>query len=1040
MEDLIRRAIKRPKEKTAWPNPRESIGDLVGTLPDGKGSYWTAKGPARDVWKYLGRKVRNCIAEDGACKPGPEVLIVEIYMVGASEDTAVPQIWIDSDQEKALKQILKAIDESGLMKQQHPAIGLVQWPDLAKPKPKLLSQDEIESNFIPNSNIGNGTEVLTPPQDKPFGRRLFIPKQDGISFRPATAGPILYINGKIYQLTVGHAFVESADDPLPDARLGDLELGGIAHQKEIEDDNHGIQHRLTGESCLVVKGACIGDIARSRVRNSSSSAPQCSPMTGITRQSSPDSGVCLARDDVSAANDRIVPRKLDSLGKLAWRSDTSNSNSPDYALVELEKAYFQGSNEVPCQPNGSQRFLQVRRSAEDGPRDVNVITMTSSSGFMTGKLCATASYVRFPNQRSLQELYPVLLDGKLADGDCGSGVVDRATGLLYGHIVAGTAGTGLAYIVPVGDVFQDIKEKMGGDVSLIPPGHILKPPPKEDFKMSNIFKSEYSERGDPLRVVEFASDGYFKKLKQQAHAHKIEEEEKAVLVPTKPAASIECQVAGPSRGRSIIREQPIAQNQFDTKRGDISLPTTRPLPQDSTLKSRLWTAIKETKGKGKENPHPFEYKKSKNMPFEENFFALPVELRDQVIAYLGVPDFLNLKLVSKSWHELVSVNETSISRAFLEYNPIPRFVVSLYPIPADLDLQYIYGLWRRLSMTSKLSRLMADWITTDMFLRKGETQREFLPQQTRIRRRLIPILFTLSHFFEAYRHLHLHHLLENDHPLLPEGCKINPVERKIMNMYDNKTLLQVHQVFPFVLSYLKRKLRPPSYFGRLEKSLYGYVRSPVPEHVHASILCIGGLREMTKILKIENYDDRRVAVDDWYSTVFQQPIDYTPETHRWSLVFGQKKPKQSSSGTAAGGARNTTSASTSNRPHTAQGAEHNNAKDIKGKGKQTTNTTSSSSASIEPISAEHARLLLQDLPTLEQIWIPTSEALLLAWRVVERSQDIKRKGQAMHELIVEEFTAADELFYGCSEQDFNRDSTWLGWGNLFDDDVHERGS
>ena len=481
--------------------------------------------------------------------------------------------------------------------------------------------------------------VLTPPQDKPFGRRLFIPKQDGSSLRPATAGPILYINGKIYQLTVGHAFMEPGDFPLPQARPEDLELRDIANQKETEDGNHDIQRRLTSESGLAANRACAGDVTRNRVRKSSSSAAQCSSMAWATRQSSPDSGVCLARDDVSAANHRIVPQKLDFLGKLAWLSDTSNPNSPDYALVELEKAYFEGRNEVPCQPNGSQRFLQVRRSAEDGPRDVNVITMTSSSGFMTGTLCATASYVRFPNQRSLQELYPVLLDGKLADGDCGSGVVDRATGLLYGHIVAGTAGTGLTYIVSAKDVFQDIKEKMGGDVSLIPPGHTLESPPEEHLKLSKIFKSEYSKRGDPLRVVEFASEGYFKKLKQPAHANKIEDEGKAVVMPTKPAASVGCQVAGPSRGRRIIREQPLPQNQLHTKCGDIPHPTARRLPQDSTLKSRLWTSIKETKGKGKGNGYLCEYKKPKNMPFEENFFALPVELRDQVIAYLGVPDF-----------------------------------------------------------------------------------------------------------------------------------------------------------------------------------------------------------------------------------------------------------------------------------------------------------------------------------------------------------------------------------------------------------------
>jgi hypothetical protein len=65
-----------------------------------------------------------------------------------------------------------------------------------------------------------------------------------------------------------------------------------------------------------------------------------------------------------------------------------------------------------------------------------------------------------------------------------------------------------------------------------------------------------------------------------------------------------------------------------------------------------------------------------------------------------------------------------------------------------------------------------------------------------------------------------------------------------------------------------------------------------------------------------------------------------------------------------------------------------------------------------PLPAEHGRLLLPDLPVLQQIWLPTAEALLLARRAVERRQDIKRNAQVMQELIREGITDADELFYG----------------------------
>jgi hypothetical protein len=64
-----------------------------------------------------------------------------------------------------------------------------------------------------------------------------------------------------------------------------------------------------------------------------------------------------------------------------------------------------------------------------------------------------------------------------------------------------------------------------------------------------------------------------------------------------------------------------------------------------------------------------------------------------------------------------------------------------------------------------------------------------------------------------------------------------------MSIYDNTTLLQVHQIFPLLVSSLCRKLMPPSYLGRIERSIRGYLREQPPDHVQAAILCIGGLRE-----------------------------------------------------------------------------------------------------------------------------------------------------------------------------------------------------
>ena len=264
----------------------------------------------------------------------------------------------------------------------------------------------------------------------------------------------------------------------------------------------------------------------------------------------------------------------------------------------------------------------------------------------------------------------------------------------------------------------------------------------------------------------------------------------------------------------------------------------------------------------------------------------------------------------------------------------------------------------------------------------------------------------------------------------PENFTFNPVERHNHEHVDKRDTPSNSPRLPCSRLLPQSTLRAPSYYGRLERSLHGYIRSPLPDSVHAGILCIGGLGEVTRILRHESLDDRGLAVDNRKSSVFQRPINYTPETPRWPLALGQKKNKRPSLAAvwtslrvqlqhlpAAGLAQPTVFVRRSSETPKAKGSK----KPI---------PTPYLEPSKERLSPEHARTLLQDLPALEQICIPTAEALLLARHAVERWQDIKRNGQVMHELILDEFTAADGLFYGCNERDFNPDKSRLGWRDL----------
>lgn len=82
------------------------------------------------------------------------------------------------------------------------------------------------------------------------------------------------------------------------------------------------------------------------------------------------------------------------------------------------------------------------------------------------------------------------------------------------------------------------------------------------------------------------------------------------------------------------------------------------------------------------------------------------------------------------------------------------------------------------------------------------------------------------------------------------------------------------------------------------------------------------------------------------------------------------------------------------------------------------NTSLAAGAPMSPLSSEQAQAMLSDLPVLQQIWLPTAEAIILQRRVVDRPQDIKRNQQVMLDLIQEDgMDDEDEWWYGRSIPD-----------------------
>lgn len=508
-----------------------------------------------------------------------------------------------------------------------------------------------------------------------------------------------------------------------------------------------------------------------------------------------------------------------------------------------------------------------------------------------------------------------------------------------------------------------------------------------------------------FRGEEFASKTYFDKLEQQKQQ---QQRDGAAATVATPAL-----VLPPHQSPFIL---PVRDSR------PVELVDEQPQPEPKQKKSRfgLSRLLHSNKSQAAPAPAPiieeprFERRSTgsdlfrpKRIPFDELFLSLPAELQIQVIASLPLSDILNLRLASRAWHSMVTANESPIARYHLD-NHVPAYAKRLYPPPdtSNINFHYLCSLWHRLHVAAKMSFFIGEWVTREIFLRTTPAQKaEFAPQQERMRRRLIPLLFTIFHFFETYRARHVQYIIDNNgRGLQYQPYTLNPIEVEIMSAYDDRTLLQVHQIFPLVMASFCRRLRPPSYVGRAEKALRGYLRDKPADEVHVAALCIGGLRQAERFWEIKAYNTRVGAVDSWYTSLAK---DSTVETTTATIL----KPKRGFMGLSRKKSSVGLKGNTFD-PHF-PGIQDSPDMDRRTSVSTIFHTSLSLGMPMSNLPTDQVRMLLPDLPILQKLWVTTAEALILERNIVASPADIKRNAQVMLELIREDGMAdEDEWWYG----------------------------
>ncbi|KAF4957803.1 hypothetical protein FSARC_11179 [Fusarium sarcochroum] len=553
---------------------------------------------------------------------------------------------------------------------------------------------------------------------------------------------------------------------------------------------------------------------------------------------------------------------------------------------------------------------------------------------------------------------------------------------------------------------------------------------------------------DLPHITEFASERYFNRLDQlnrDAAQSSTSTPQSGFILPLRPADS-------------KANKNPRLESQKRLGRRNFRLG----LPQQS--------------GSSPSKPSPVgSTAEQSSLSLDRIFMILPSELQVQIISSLPLSDLLNLRLTSKRWHALITLNEVPIACYHLDHY-IPAYAQRLYPITDQscLSLHHICGLWHRHHVAAKLSFLISEWATRDIFLRQtNEQQITFAPQTERMRRRLTRLLFHIFHFFETHRTLHLEYIKRRGHGLKREPYTLNPIEAQVMAMYDDDTLSRMHEVFPLVISAFCRRLRPPTYVGRVEQTLRGYIKGRPPDEVTVAILCVGGMGQVARLWRIKGYNSRRSAVDLWYAGIIMDKdqakpgpeleaewprleegrkrfeVKFVPLNENEPLVrlrqgTGEDLYETSTLFESYPSSRLLERQARPFKPFSSEAAlffhSPGTSPELDGKSltdeepAQGSKTTSSSSEAainshetdlvfntsmiaggpMGDLDSEQLEDLIPDLPNLQQIWVTTAEALVIDRRIVKDSREIKRNQDVMMDLIKvrQEEDHEDERWYG----------------------------
>ena len=442
----------------------------------GRRMCFRATGPALDAFTRFSKDTEEYLNKFSDALP--ETVLRTPYMIGTKEKNLRPTVLFSSRDQDAREKARKSIQESGILQRE----GFLSMTCNRPPEfPSLMTLTLEETETTPPGSSSTYYIALSPLVRGSVATQvsIFDATDDLKMLATATGGGILEWDKRRFLMTAAHVFQAGEKTSLftDDANCDfEHESDSDDFSDEDEDDDDEIVDttsrgsKTSEEDGSDTRRSISADLSSTSSASLSTWTPskpvkrtlQIGPPADVDTRSSYGPVVSVSTPTRQSRLASNTEETLCSMEGPFASSIAGPSPLLDYALIEITGHQVEGGDVYVLSSSKDGPVLEEREAVEmNGPS--NIIALTASKGSIKGRLTGIPSFGTAPNSTVSQELWTIHLDGELEKGDCGCWIVDAASGAVYGHIIAGSPGTGIGLIAPLTHVFKDLVERFDGD-------------------------------------------------------------------------------------------------------------------------------------------------------------------------------------------------------------------------------------------------------------------------------------------------------------------------------------------------------------------------------------------------------------------------------------------------------------------------------------------------------------------------------------------------------------------------------------------------